>query len=101
MIAFAFAILYVMTYMFGMRATTATDLRKNLAAELDKVHNDHEPVIIVRSGGKPAGVLMSLEDFSSWQETEHLLRSPANAERLRKAIRELNAGKGRARELLD
>lgn len=84
-----------------MRATSATDLRKNLAAELDKVHDDHEPVIIVRSGGKPAAVLMSLEDFSSWQETEHLLRSPANAERLRKAINDLNSGKGRVRELLD
>jgi antitoxin YefM len=84
-----------------MRATSATDLRKNLAAELDKVHDDHEPVIIVRSGGKPAAVLMSLEDFASWQETEYLLRSPANAERLRRAIGELHAGKGRARELLD
>ncbi|MHB1110065.1 MAG: type II toxin-antitoxin system Phd/YefM family antitoxin, partial [Devosia sp.] len=67
-----------------MRATSATDLRKNLAAELDKVHDDHEPVIIVRSGGKPAGVLMSLEDFASYQETAYLMSSPAN----RKALME-------------
>jgi hypothetical protein len=33
----------------------------------DKVHDDHEPVVIVRSGSKPAGVLMSLEDFASYQ----------------------------------
>ena len=84
-----------------MRATSATDFRKNLASELDRVHDDREPVVIVRSGGKPAAVLMSLEDFASWQETEYLLRSPANAERLRKAIRELDAGHGQEHELLD
>ena len=31
--------------------------------------------------GKPSAVLMSLEDFASYEETRHLLRSPANAER--------------------
>jgi len=84
-----------------MRATTATDLRKNLAAELDKVSDDHEPLIIVRSGGRPAAVLMSLEDFGSWQETDYLLSSPANAERLREAIKDANAGKGIERKLLE
>ena len=84
-----------------MRAIAATELRKNLANELDRVHDDHEPVLIVRGGGRPAAVLMSLEDFASWQETEYLLRSPVNGERLRKAIRELDAGRGEGRELLD
>ena len=84
-----------------MRATTATDLRKNLAAELDKVNVDHEPLVIVRSGGKPAAVLMSLEEFSSWEETNYLLRSPANARELLEAIRELDEGKGVQRQLVE
>jgi antitoxin YefM len=76
-----------------MRATTATDFRKNLAAELDRVHDDQEPLIIVRSGGKPAAVLMSLEEFGSWEATRHLLSSPENAEWLRESIAEYEGGK--------
>lgn len=77
-----------------MRATSYSQLRKNLASELDKVNDDHEPVIITRDRGKPAAVLMSLEDFASWEETNYLLRSPANAERLMESIAEFEAGRG-------
>lgn len=83
-----------------MRATTSTDLRKNLAAELDRVENDREPLIIVRSGGKPAAVLMSLEEFCCWEATQHLLKSPENARRLRESIARLEAGKGTERKLI-
>jgi antitoxin YefM len=59
---------------------------------LDGVNDDHEPMIITREGGKPSAVLMSLEDFNSWEETCHLLKSPANAARLRDSIAEIEAG---------
>ena len=82
-----------------MRTTSYSDLRKNLAATIDGVATDHEPVLITRGGGKPPAVLMSLEDFASYEETQHLLRSPNNAARLRKAVEELDAGRGRERAL--
>lgn len=78
-----------------MRATTATDLRKNLARELDRVADDREPLIIVRSGGKPAAILLSLEEFGSWEATQHLLKSPENARRLRESIAQFETGKVR------
>jgi antitoxin YefM len=84
-----------------MRTTSFTKLRKNLAAEIDSVNNDHEPIIITREGGKPSAVLMSLEDFASWQETDYLLRSPANAARLLQSIAELEAGKGAGKALTE
>jgi antitoxin YefM len=84
-----------------MRATSFTNFRKNLAAEIDSVNDDHEPVIITREGGKPSAVMMSLEDFASWQETSYLLSNPANAKRLLESIAELDAGKGTARELIE
>lgn len=84
-----------------MNAMSVTELRKNLAAAIDRVTADHDYTIITREGGKPAAVLMSLEDFASWQETQYLLRSPPNAERLRKAVAELDAGGGQSRELID
>ena len=84
-----------------MRTTSYSDLRKNLAAMLDSVSDDREPVIITRDRGKPAAVLMSLEEFASYEETRHLLRSPANAERLRHSIAEFEAGGGAERKLAE
>lgn len=84
-----------------MRSASYSDLRKNLAATLDSVTADHEPVLITRDRGKPAAVLISLEDFASYEETAYLLRSPKNAERLLKSIAELDAGKGKARKLAE
>jgi antitoxin YefM len=84
-----------------MRTTSYTNLRRNLAAELDSVHDNREPVVITRDGGKPAAVLMSLEDFASYEETNHLLRSPTNAARLLEAIAELDRGGGRERQLIE
>ncbi len=82
-----------------MRTTSYSDLRKNLASALDAVTADHEPIVITRERGKPAAVLMSLEDFASYEETRYLLRSPANAERLMESVAELEDGKGKARTL--
>jgi antitoxin YefM len=83
-----------------MKTTSYSELRKNLAAMLDSVEADHEPVVITRDKGKPAAVLMSLEDFASYEETRYLLRSPANAERLLTSVTALEAGRG-AERLLD
>lgn len=87
--------------MLAMRTTSYSDLRKNLAATLDRVSEDHEPVLITRDKGKPAAVLMSLEDFASYEETAHLLQNPRNAERLLKAVAELDAGGGAERKLAE
>ncbi len=72
-----------------MQTTSYTQLRKSLAATLDRVAADRQPVIITRGKGKPAVVLMSLEEFASIEETRYLLRSPRNAERLLSSIAEL------------
>jgi antitoxin YefM len=84
-----------------MRSTSYSELRKNLAATLDRVTADHEPVVITRDRGKPAAVLISLEDFASYEETAHLLKSPRNAERLQAAIEALDAGEGKERKLAE
>ncbi|HEX9906169.1 MAG TPA: type II toxin-antitoxin system Phd/YefM family antitoxin [Propylenella sp.] len=49
--------------MSAMRATSFSELRRNLAKELDRVAEDHEPVIVTRGKGKPPAVILSLEDF--------------------------------------
>jgi antitoxin YefM len=67
-------------------------LRNNLASTLDKVNEDHVSILITRQNGKPA-VIMSLEDFKSYEETAYLMASPKNAERLNRAITEVESGK--------
>jgi antitoxin YefM len=84
-----------------MRATSYSKLWRNLAAAIDQVNADHEPLVIIRDRGKPAAVLMSLEDYASLEETCYLLSSPANAERLLASIAELEDGKGTEHELLE
>ena len=74
--------------------------RNHLAQTLDKVNEDHEPVMITRQNGKPA-VVVSLEDFQSYEETAYLMASPENAKRLNEAITQLESGKGNAHELID
>lgn len=83
-----------------MRAISSKELGSTLAETLDRVIKDHEPVIVIRDG-KPSAVLLSLEDFKSYDETAYLLSTPANAEALRKSIAELEAGGGTERALVD
>ena len=75
-----------------INAITYTAARENLAATMDSVCADHDPVIITRNRDQ-AVVMMSLADYESLQETAYLLRSPANARRLLESISELK-GKG-------
>lgn len=81
-----------------MKAITYSAARENLASTMQEVCDDCEPVIITRRRDQ-AVVMMSLEDFESLQETAYLLRSPANSKRLRRAIEQLEEGKGAPREL--
>ena len=73
-----------------MESISYSALRSKLARTLDKVNDDRAPVLITRQRGKPA-VLMSLDDYNSFAETEYLLRSPANAQRLNEAKAEVEA----------
>ena len=84
-----------------MRAKSISDFRKNIAADIEAAVEDHVPLIITRTGGKQAAVVMSLADFESWKETLYLMSTPANAKELRESIAELNAGKGVERKLID
>lgn len=80
--------------------TTYTEARKNLSSTMDKVCDTHEPVIITRQKASPV-VIMSLDDYNSIMETDYLLRSPANAKRLRQSLDELDSGGGQAHDLVD
>jgi len=83
-----------------MDAITYTAARANLARTMDRVCEDHDPIIITRNS-EQAVVMLSLEDYSALAETAYLLRSPANARRLLESVAELEQGGGTARELTE
>jgi len=81
-------------------AISYTRARSHLAETMDKVCDDHAPVIITRKNQRSV-VMMSLEDYQALEETTYLLRSPKNARRLLESIAELEAGGGTSRGLLE
>ena len=82
-----------------MNAITYSHARQNLATIMDKICDEHEPIIITRKASH-AVVMMSLDDFHSIQETAYLLKSPKNAKRLRTSIKQYDNGKFQERDLL-
>ena len=81
-----------------MDTITYTSLRATLASAMDRVCDDHEPLIVTRNGAQSV-VMLSLEDYQALEETAALLRSPAIAKRLLAAVAQLKAGKGNERDL--
>lgn len=83
-----------------MDAITYSNARANLANTMNRVCEDHEPLIITRNSEQSV-VMLSLEDFNALEETAYLLRSPANARRLLSAMKQLSEGRGQERQLIE
>ena len=68
-----------------MAHVSYTQFRNNLASYMDEVCDGRAPLVVTRQNARSV-VLMSEEDYDGLMETVHLLNSPANAERLLRAI---------------
>jgi antitoxin YefM len=75
-----------------MTAISYTAARSNLAKTMNKVCEDHDPVIITRQNVASV-VMLSLEDYEELNETNYLLQNHKNAQRLLESIDELDSGK--------
>jgi len=69
---------------------TSAKVRSHFKETLDEVSNDSETVIITRQRGKNV-VMMSEEDYRSYEETAYLMQSLTNYKRI------LDARKGKKR----
>jgi antitoxin YefM len=76
-----------------MDVLTYSDTRAKLKDVMDRVVEDHAPVVVTRKRGE-AVVMVSLADWNAMEETAHLLSTPRNAERLADAIAQLDADGG-------
>jgi len=83
-----------------MKTVNYTELRDKLKSNLDMVCENHETLIIHRPGGKSV-VMMSLDEYNSQKETEYLLSSPKNAERLLNSIKNIEEGNVHEHDLIE
>ena len=65
--------------------TTYTNARSKFASLIDEVTKNREVVIIKRRGSEDVAMIAA-DELSGLLETAHLLRSPANAQRLMSAL---------------
>ncbi len=73
-----------------MKAVNYSELRQNLKSNLDAVSDNNDLLIVHRPKGKSI-VMMSLDEYSSIEETLHLMRSKENRQRLESAIENINS----------
>jgi antitoxin YefM len=73
--------------------TTYSQARAKFASLWDEAVDNREVIIIRRRGAQDVA-LIAADELSGLLETIHLLRSPANAERLRSALERAQRGEG-------
>ena len=83
-----------------MAHVSYSELRNNLASYMDGVCDDRAPLVVTRQNARSV-VIMSEEDYEGLMETVHLLKSPANATRLLRSIKDADRGKLKKREIVE
>jgi antitoxin YefM len=83
-----------------MAHVSYSELRNNLASCMEKVCDDRAPLVVTRQNARSV-VIMSEQDYEGLMETVHLLKSPANAARLLRSIKDADRGKLKKRETVE
>jgi antitoxin YefM len=83
-----------------MAHVSYSELRNNLASYMDQVCDDRSPLVVTRQNARSV-ILMSEEDYEGLMETVHLLKSPANAARLLRSIKQADQGQSIERDIVE
>ena len=77
----------------NMKAISISTLRKGMKEYFDYVSKSMEVIIVPRNNEEEAIVIMSIQEYNSLKETEHLFSTEANQTRLQKSLSQITEGK--------
>jgi antitoxin YefM len=83
-----------------MATISYTDFRQHLAKYMDDVWDSRAPLRVTRQNARSV-IVLSEDEYEGMMETLHLLRSPANAERLLRSIKSAEAGQLTDRDVVE
>lgn len=83
-----------------MKIASISKFRKDIKRYVDEIDQDQEPLVVTR-GDNVSVVVIPLNTFNSYSETEYLLRSPANARRLLKSMENARTGNVEPHKLIE
>ena len=84
--------LYRILYNAAMKTLALTEARRDLSKIVDRVSKTHDHVTITRKG-RPEAVVMSADEFESWQETLEIMADPEAMASIKRGLRDIKAGR--------
>lgn len=82
-----------MTRILVMSETLSlAEIKAHLSEIVDRIEHQHERIVLTRNG-RPAAVLISPGDLATLEDTVELLSDPAALRAIRKAEKDIDAGK--------
>lgn len=77
-----------------MKTLSLSEAKAKLSGLIEDVERRDEEVVITRNG-RPAAVLVSPDEYESWKETQAIRADKDLMAQIRKALRQLKAGRAR------
>jgi len=76
--------------MSGEEMIALKDVKDRLSSVVDHVQREHDRVVITKHG-RPAAVMMSVDDLESLEETLNVVSSPSLVQQIGESLDELGA----------
>lgn len=73
------------------RVLSLSEAKAKLSQLVADIEKSEEELLITRNG-RPAAVLMSADEFASWQETKEIRRNPALMREIKRGLSQLKKG---------